>query len=121
MRWQPAVIGGVLLGILVAIWQVIAAQAGLNAIFPLVATALELAVLLPALYLTRKDHGYALQVASGSALAGVSLVFIVPGAVLVGASGADMAAGAFGTLITGVVVSALAAIGLRRPTLASEG
>lgn len=116
MEWRVPVAGGVILGILVVIWQFAAAALDATALFPLVATLIELVVIVGALFQTRSQHGYGQQVAAGSAIGAISLLFIGPGAVLVGAAGAEVVAGVLGTLITGVVIALLAAIPLRQRT-----
>ncbi|MEZ4320173.1 MAG: hypothetical protein R3F61_22030 [Myxococcota bacterium] len=114
MEWRVPVIGGVVLGVMVVIWQLVSAAIGATALFPLVATLLELIVVIGAMAQTRQVHGYGQQVAAGVTIAALACVFIVPGAVAVGATTADIAAGGIGTLVTGVVVALLAAIPLRR-------
>ncbi|MCB9675837.1 MAG: hypothetical protein H6737_12015 [Alphaproteobacteria bacterium] len=113
MDWKTAAIGGVVLGLLVVVWQFVSAAAGLQMLFPLVATALELAVQIGVLVRTRAQHAYVQQVAIGSGVAFVATPFILVGAVLVGAQPDEMAAGVFGTLFTGVFVALIASVFLR--------
>ena len=126
MDARTAIGGGVVLGALVVVWQVVSVGAGLTAVFIPVATLLQVVVLVATLARTRADHGYGAQVGVGSVVSGVAaamifvgsvatLTVVFPDALPPEAPGAVAQAtgGVIGTLVTGVVVSALAAIGLR--------
>lgn len=150
MDVRTSVIGGLVLGGLVLTWQIVAVALALNAAFPLVATLIELVVLIAVLARTRAEQTYSQQLGAGLIATGVSLGPIALGFVLavfvlfpdaiaqqqatvratMEAAGstpdeieATMAmltpisqglAGVIGTAVTGLVVSALAAIGLRK-------
>ncbi len=121
---RAPLIGGAVLGALVIVWQIICVGAGLDALFPLVATGIEVAVLLAVLWSTRRSQGYTAQLMGGVLATAVSLPAVVAGFVLCvsvlfptavppDAIVAQGLAGVVGTAVTGVVVSAIAAVFLR--------
>lgn len=109
----------------VAAWQVLSAALGVSGAFVPVAIGLQVLVLLPYLFLGKLRQGYLHQVIGGtlvSVLAAVgitatSLVVtaVIPSALPEGGSALGAAlGGCFGTSATGLFVSALGAIVLRR-------
>lgn len=114
MQWRAIGVSGVALGLLVVIWQIVAKSTQTTALFPLVATAIEFVVLLGLLVGTRHSHSYLQQLGGASLSALLSTIFIMIGAVGVGAGGADVVAGVVGTLVTGVFIGAVASVFLRR-------
>ena len=132
MAWYEAGKAGALLGVLVIGLQVVATGTNGAAWFPIVATLVELVVLVALLRRTREGAGYVLQVAHGLVATVVSLPFVTAGfllsvLVLFPDALGDAAevlpqgvAGLVGTLMTGLVVSGVAAAFLRdRGTTAS--
>ena len=150
MNWRVSLIAGASLGVAVAVWQIVAAAAGLHGLFPLVATLIELITLVGALVTTRHEQSYAQQVGAGLTATVVSLPIIAAGFVLtvcglfpeviptmlaetrttLEAAGsapeeieaalaamsatAQGVAGLVGTAITGLLISLVAPIGLRK-------
>jgi len=141
-------LAGLALGLIVGLWMVVATVASLQPIFPLVATALQLVVLVGALARMRAEHGFAQQLAAGMIVSVVASVLIFGESLLLttvlfpdalaamraevaasmpDASPAELEAatamvapvpqavmGVVGTLVTGLVLSAIAGAFLRR-------
>ena len=124
MNKRTAALGGLVLGGLVVLLQVVAVGAGLDTLFPLLATAVEIGVLVAVLWRTRSEQSYGQQLGAGVLATLVSLPLVAAGfllsvRVLFPGSVPDEQlvpqgmAGLIGTLVTGVVVSAVAASFLR--------
>ncbi|MCA9491501.1 MAG: hypothetical protein KC621_16330 [Myxococcales bacterium] len=122
---KDAVMAGLALGAVVTVWGLVAMAAGLVALFVPVATLIQLVVVVGLLARTKSAHTYRDAVVAGSVASAVGAGIIFFGSLLntmVVFAGrpeaaqpvAQAVAGVIGTLVTGVVLSAIAAIWLRR-------
>jgi len=126
MQWHSTFRAGLVLGVAVAIWQLASVLAGLTGVFVPVAFGLQVAVVVGLFVRTRAEHGYTQQLLAATVMSAVAGAIIFPGSLLTmavlfpghealeGSTPLGQAvAGLVGTLASGPVIGALAAIGLR--------